>query len=327
MPSAPEIVRSFRFSTAELPRRARGDAVRALRERGVLPMEPLPDRPVHVQIVKWFLPGASLISGTLCGLRQDGAHAGSDGDELLFGLNLAGRGRFVQRGREITPADGDAVLVNPAAGAFAMIRPTPARCIGLRVPRKVIAPLVVDLDDLAMRLIPSATDGLKLLTGYLRAILDSQVLASPERSRLVVTHLHDLIALSIGGTREGAVEGGSVRAARLAAIKSDIVANLEDGALTVAAVAARHGVTPRYVHKLFEGEGFTCTQFVLRQRLDHAYRMLRDSRLAARSISAIAYDVGFGDLSYFNRAFRRQYNATPSDIRNHEGTSSGGSIR
>jgi len=35
-----------------------------------------------------------------------------------------------------------------------------------------------------------------------------------------------------------------------------------------------------------------------------------------QSISSIAYDVGFGDLSYFNRAFRRRYDATPSDIRN-----------
>jgi len=44
--------------------------------------------------------------------------------------------------------------------------------------------------------------------------------------------------------------------------------------------------------------------------------MLRDSRFAARSISSIAYDVGFGDISYFNRAFRQRYKVTPSDIRN-----------
>jgi AraC-like DNA-binding protein len=43
---------------------------------------------------------------------------------------------------------------------------------------------------------------------------------------------------------------------------------------------------------------------------------LCDRRLAARSITSIAYEAGFGDLSYFNRAFRRHYNATPSDIRN-----------
>ena len=91
--------------------------------------------------------------------------------------------------------------------------------------------------------------------------------------------------------------------------------------LTVATSAARHGVTPRYVHKLFEDEGVTYTQFVLQHRLDRAFRMLRDPRCAVRRISEIAYGVGFSDLSYFNRAFRRRYDATPSEIR---GTCQGG---
>jgi AraC-like DNA-binding protein len=43
--------------------------------------------------------------------------------------------------------------------------------------------------------------------------------------------------------------------------------------------------------------------------------MLTDPRLAARSITSIAFDAGFGDLSYFNRCFRRRYGATPSDVR------------
>lgn len=38
--------------------------------------------------------------------------------------------------------------------------------------------------------------------------------------------------------------------------------------------------------------------------------------LAGRSID-LAFWVGFGDLSYFNRAFRRRYGATPSDIRRY----------
>ena len=38
-------------------------------------------------------------------------------------------------------------------------------------------------------------------------------------------------------------------------------------------------------------------------------------RLAIASISSVAFDVGFGDLSYFNRTFRRRYGATPSEIR------------
>jgi AraC-like DNA-binding protein len=43
--------------------------------------------------------------------------------------------------------------------------------------------------------------------------------------------------------------------------------------------------------------------------------MLSSEACAGRKISSIAYDAGFGDLSYFIRAFRRRYAALPSDVR------------
>jgi AraC-like DNA-binding protein len=96
---------------------------------------------------------------------------------------------------------------------------------------------------------------------------------------------------------------------------ADISANLCDGDLSVADVARRHHVTPRHIHKLFENEGFTFSSFVLGQRLSRAHRILSDPRLADRNISSVAFDVGFGDLSYFNRTFRRRYAGTPTEIR------------
>ena len=46
-----------------------------------------------------------------------------------------------------------------------------------------------------------------------------------------------------------------------------------------------------------------------------AHHMLSNPLLAERTISTIAYEAGFGDLSHFNRAFRRRYGETPSDVR------------
>jgi AraC-like DNA-binding protein len=43
--------------------------------------------------------------------------------------------------------------------------------------------------------------------------------------------------------------------------------------------------------------------------------MLCEPRSGEKQVSAVAYDVGFGDLSYFNRCFRRLYGATPMDVR------------
>jgi AraC-like DNA-binding protein len=43
--------------------------------------------------------------------------------------------------------------------------------------------------------------------------------------------------------------------------------------------------------------------------------MLTDSRFADRTVGSIALEVGFNDLSYFHRTFRRRFGATPSDVR------------
>jgi len=96
---------------------------------------------------------------------------------------------------------------------------------------------------------------------------------------------------------------------------TDICAHLSDGELSVVEVAQRQRMTPRYVHKLFENEGLTFSSFVMGQRLARAHRMLSDPRLADQNISAIVFAVGFGDLSYFNRAFRRCYGVTPGEVK------------
>jgi AraC-like DNA-binding protein len=123
--------------------------------------------------------------------------------------------------------------------------------------------------------------------------------------------------VALGATRDAAeiADGRGLRAARLRAIKADIAGKLDRGDLSVDALAAQHRVTPRNVQMLFDGEGTTFTQFVRDQRLARAHRMLTDPRLAGRSISTVALDAGFGDISYFNRAFRRRFGDTPSGVR------------
>jgi AraC-like DNA-binding protein len=44
----------------------------------------------------------------------------------------------------------------------------------------------------------------------------------------------------------------------------------------------------------------TFAEFLRSQRLALAYRILSDTRFAERSVSSIAYEAGFGDLSNFN---------------------------
>jgi AraC-like DNA-binding protein len=112
-----------------------------------------------------------------------------------------------------------------------------------------------------------------------------------------------------------ALRSPKAAASALRAIKDDVIKHLGSRVLTIDGLAGRHRVTPRYIQRLFENEGTSFTEFVLGQRLARAHRLLSDPRQTERTISSIAFEVGFGDLSYFNRVFRRYYGDTPSNVR------------
>jgi AraC-like DNA-binding protein len=222
-----------------------------------------------------------------------------------------------QHDRETSIRRGDAFLLR--CGARTQVRvPEGGQFMCLRLPRSSIQTSVADLDSAYCRPIPRDTPSLRLLKRYLGVFdVTDEALAAPAVQHSAVTHIYDLLALVLGATRDAAhiAEARGMRAARLKAIKDDIARHLREESLSVGAVAARHKVTPRYVQRLFEESGVTFTEYVIAQRLARAHRLVCDPQLSERTLTAIARDVGFGDRSYFNRAFRRRYGVTPSDLR------------
>jgi AraC-like DNA-binding protein len=315
MQSQATVTESVSFSTRALPLRERGEALRNLQQRGIMTVEPLADHVPSATIRKRFLPGADILSGKLSGLRQFGTQHG--GDNVFLALNVGGDSAACERDREVTLRGGDALLFSGASGRCTIYRPTPVLFTAMRIPYPSLAPLVANLDEGAMRVIPKETSALKLLATYLHAIDMGHSLDSSELRAVVASHIHDLVALSIGAARgyQSVAEERSVGAARLRTIKADIDAHLSDCELNVNGVAARHGVTPRYIQKLFASEGATFSEFALERRLMVARRRLGDPRFARRTISSIAFDLGFSDLSYFNRTFRKRHEATPTEVR------------
>jgi AraC-like DNA-binding protein len=136
--------------------------------------------------------------------------------------------------------------------------------------------------------------------------------------RNVTVHdLHDLGALTLATARDTAQAAtpGELRAARLRAAKVYIVENSFRRDVSVAAIANHLGVTPRTLQRLFEADGTTFSTYLLCQRLARAHAMLSGRRFSDSTVSSVAYDAGFGDLSYFNRCFRKFYGTTPRKVR------------
>ncbi|MEQ1955204.1 AraC family transcriptional regulator [Mesorhizobium sp. CN2-181] len=308
---------SLQFSTETIPIRNRLDDWRELYGRTMfqLDIDPLQKEGYRSEAKLTALPGFGIAEVACSGAHYRRTRALIDSDDLCLWVSLAQGGVASQRGREVTLGTGDAVLMATEDIGVTSIPPG-ARSLAFRVPYKAIASKVADLDAVLFRRVPTDTGAMQLLMAYSNVLRDRHSLDQPELQQTLVTHLSDLTVLALGATRDGEEQARvrGVRAARLRVIKEDIAANL-DGDLSIAAVAGRHAVSPRSVQIVFEAEGTTFTDYVLGQKLARAHRMLCDPRRARQNISTVAFDAGFGDLSYFNKVFRRRFGAVPSEIR------------
>jgi len=96
---------------------------------------------------------------------------------------------------------------------------------------------------------------------------------------------------------------------------------IETGALdaggTVAALAARLGIGPRHLTRLFRRHlGASPGAVAQTRRVQRAKRLLDTTALP---MTAIAAEAGFASLRRFNEAFRQSYRCAPSDLRRRRG--------
>jgi len=258
------------------------------------------------------LPGLALISASATPFEITWDKTITDDVFVCFsdGCGMANR---VSQGSEVIVQGAGALVVDPETAASTAYRGGVAT--GLRAPRRALSMIPNDL--LFKRQALPAGSALDLLKIYLAVLNDPHAIATARQREMTVNHVHDLLALAIGLTgceREAALQRGGA-AARLYALKKDIDRFLFSPRLGAVFLARRNGITPRHVHRLFEAEGVSLSQYVLERRLLEGYRLLAESEACVRTVTDIAFSVGFNDLSYFNRAFARRFSAQPREVR------------
>jgi AraC-like DNA-binding protein len=300
------------FSTRELPASKRLPALRELFDRSInLEIDAEPGQAVEMEM--HLAPGlrrARMLSSLTAQVTRSPPMLADGEDTVCLMMKTGGHMALTQGRRVGVPQAGDGVLLvyrEPALLQF-----VDATYVSVRVPFAAISTLVSNTGAAAARCIPRDTEALSLLRNYLANLPDR--IADPQLGRLSATHIYDLIALAIGATEEGRdiAQRRGICAARLEAIKADLIQNT---ALSLDQLAARQGISSRYVQLLFEGTGTTFSEFAIERRLDAARTMLTSPRYATWSVTAIAFEAGFGDLSHFNRRFKQRYSMTPSDVR------------
>jgi AraC-like DNA-binding protein len=305
---------AIRFSTDHMPERDRLPIWREEFARGLVrvDIEPLSERPFRAEATLRALPGmrSMICSGSAARFLRTPELAAKGDDSVGLVVNLGKRAIASQRGRELVLGRGDAVLFLTHEPALL----TSTSHLGLLFPRAPLAARVNDINDASMRLIPRGTQSLQLLISYMNALHDKPALDPPKLRRTVVRHIHDLTALVLGPQR-ALGEGGltAVSAARLQVALRHIAESFHEPDLTVAAIARRQQVSPRYLQRLLETTGMSFTARVNELRMQRAFALLTEAH--KRRISDVALQSGFSDISHFNRLFRTRFGDTPRGTR------------
>jgi AraC-like DNA-binding protein len=249
-----------------------------------------------------------------------------DGQEWLF-INFLFEGTMFSSQPDsrhpINP--GEAVMLDSTHVGGALFK-THARRLMLRIARSEFQHLVSPGFHFAGHRLERNPLARRLLFSYLRETRNLDFGDGGSAACLYDQHIFDLVVLALGvegEARELAEQGGG-RTARRSAVLREIETRVADSGLCAVTVARRLGVSARYVHVLLEETGRSFSQHVLDRRLERAAELLRQPGGAGRKIAEVAFACGFGDLSYFNRMFRRRYGATPSDMRAAARRGSGG---
>jgi len=143
-------------------------------------------------------------------------------------------------------------------------------------------------------------------------LTSDRVSLSESQTGLLVDSFCNLLALA---SAEGLPPKRMQGELQMEALLSYCRRNLGNAELSPQQAADHLGISVRTLHSRFKQTGRSFGRWLLESRLEGCSVALRDPGQRTLNISEIAWRWGFNDLSYFNKAFRAQFDMTPGEWR------------
>jgi AraC-like DNA-binding protein len=222
--------------------------------------------------------------------------------------------RFEQDGRDVRCRPG-AFLIERSHLPYEFSHDDPAALWVLKIPSAVLRGRISRPERLATLQFDASRSVGALFVDTLRLAGERLAEMDDAARAMMGKHLVELLALAIeSDERVLAGHSSSVRNGHLHRCEHFIRTHLDDMRLTPQMVADGCGISLRYLHQIFEGEGITVCAHIRNQRLLMCDALLRDPN-CRKSISEIAYQWGFADQAQFSRNYRGRFGCTPSEAR------------
>lgn len=233
-------------------------------------------------------------------------------DHFMLFLIQSGEIGFLQSDRSATAKPGDIVLYDQAR-PFTVDFMGDARGLVVAVPRPHAASRLDGFENLTARRLSAQSYPAKFARSVLSQLQSSQNEDPAGFSPKMEASALDLIFGSIEQSFfPSDLKMLDRREGQLRKVKNYMLDNLQEPDMNIDSICSVLGVSPRSLNRLFSSEGMTPMRWLWKKRLEGAFKAIAGSRPS--SITDVAYDFGFRDVSHFSRAFRKEFGHAPSAL-------------
>jgi len=223
--------------------------------------------------------------------------------------------RYRQQGRAERLAEGEYVLLGRKS-SFELEVERGGKAAIVSLPAADLKGRIASVEDHAERRFQPNPHMSRLLVDFLRGVAELFASGHPPNPEALATEIVSIVALTLAAEDRGGVldvRNGRYHLRRR--IFEFIEANLGDQDLCPRTIAASSRISVSYLYSLFNDDDTTVGQFVQTKRLQRAYEMLVADPSGRRTVSEVAYEVGFKNVSHFSRSFSRHFKMAPRDVR------------
>lgn len=239
----------------------------------------------------------------------------SEHNNFFIGCILAGQANLSQGGHVAALGRGDLAILD-STRPYEIVVPNTFDALWVRVPRYRIEGRLPSIEQIMSQRINGSAGIGYLASNLLRSALREAPKVSATDANRITNSLLDLLGLSLACSFASEPSHARGSQSTLRRIQNYVEEHLEDEDLSLETIATALSLSARYVNKLFEREGVSTARWIRMRRLERCRADLENPEKRKHSVSEIAFDHGFGNISSFNRAFKARFNVPPSALRN-----------
>lgn len=221
---------------------------------------------------------------------------------------------FSQRNRSLVVSEDD-LVVGDASEAFILEHTHDVQALTFTLPHSDLDRLISakKIDEPVKIQCQSGLAHLGL--DYLKNLAREVESLSPNDFKLAARHFVEVAVTVLDGARDlsSSLRGSrAITFKRITRLVCDRIGDLE---FSPGRLSQETGLSPRYLQSLFQSSGFTVQSYIRTQRLDRAQAMLRSPAYQSLSVTEIALQCGFSNPSHFSKAFRNEFDCSPTQFR------------